>query len=480
MAEYAGYVAPTPIDYGSISSGLLSNRLAVEKLKKAEKSEALKLLQKQQAADEKARMQERKEETEDEKLLRADIEGIKAADYIPQKSFTIFANEGLNNIKSKVFELNKLKKEGKITNQDYLINYNNLKDQWNQFTAGVKSFKDNMQAGTKAIQEGKASKIGAGMFGMFLDTAQLSNKVLGVKDENGVSRLQQYTIDKDGKQIEDQTITNIGTLADLSLYFDNAVDYNKRFEEANKAVGQVKIETGSITVESQQQNEKYKIVLDQQINGILSNDMDKARMLTENMGYSFYFTAEQKKALLDKGIKEENMVEFKLNEKGAYSPIITKAQNEAAVKYTTDAIVGRMNYSKTLDEPKPMKVTVNVPKPTESTKQDDATLDTAIKDWDSIVTKGSASPAIRRIIKYYNNIYRDYGVNVKYVTKSGKITGIKVYPYKSDKTLEDNPTAEITGYEDMFGIYTPKNKAGGEYTGFDEAMKRRSGRYGNQ
>ncbi len=466
MAEYAGYVAPTPVDYGSISSGLLANRLAVEKLKKSEQLDALKLLQKQQAADEKARIQERKEETEDEKLLRADLDQIKAADFVQQKSFNTFATQGLETIKSKVFELNKLKKEGKITNQEYLINYNNLKDQWNQFTAGVKAFKDNAQIGTKAIQEGKASKIGAGMFGMFLDTAQVSNKVLGVKDENGVSRLQQYTIDKDGKQIEDQTITNIGTLADLSLYFDNAVDYNKRFEEANKAIGQVKIETGSITVDSQQQNEKYKIVLDQQINGILSDDMDKARMLTENMGYSFYFTAEQKKALLDKGIKEENMVEFKLNEKGAYSPIITKAQNEAAVKYTTDAIEGRMNYSKTLDEP--VKVTVNTgDKKDANTKSAIATFETAERAY-KMMTGNNQRRVITDLTDLYKNRYEN-GAKVRIVNEGGKRVAI-IYSLDDEGKI-DREVDRVSNIKDFFRVYTPKARQGQEYVDFEIALK---------
>lgn len=53
---------------------------------------------------------------------------------------------------------------------------------------------------------------------MYANTGQLSNKVLGVKDEKGISRLQQYTVDNDGNRIEDETITNIGTLANPSLF----------------------------------------------------------------------------------------------------------------------------------------------------------------------------------------------------------------------------------------------------------------------
>ena len=241
MAEYAGYIAPKTVDYGAISSGLLSSKLSAEQLRQSQALARAKL-------DQKELERRQKLERDEDKLLREDLAGIKAAEYVPQKSFNTFATEGLGNIKTKILELNKQKREGTLTTQGYLINYNNLKDQFGQFTSGVASFKTNLEGLTKSVAEGKQSEIGVGLVGMFADTGQLYNKVLGTKDVNGVTRLQQYTIDKDGKEIEDQTITNIGTLAAPSLFSDLAVDYDKKFEDAEKAIGQFKMEQGNVTI----------------------------------------------------------------------------------------------------------------------------------------------------------------------------------------------------------------------------------------
>ena len=47
MAEYAGYIAPKTVDYGAISSGLLSNKISIEQLKQSQELAKAKLLQKE-------------------------------------------------------------------------------------------------------------------------------------------------------------------------------------------------------------------------------------------------------------------------------------------------------------------------------------------------------------------------------------------------------------------------------------------------
>jgi hypothetical protein len=493
MAEYAGYVAPTPIDYGAISSGLLSNRLAVEKLKKSEASDALKLLQKQQAADEKARIQERKEQIEEEKLLREDLKSIETPEPTINKTYTDFVYNLAQSSREKIVELNKKKNKGEITSNQYLMAVNNITNGVKQYSDISKMYGGNLKELTDSITKNEQSPIGVFKIGKYANAGQYGNKLAQpASDDSGV--LEYYTIDANGNKVKDQTIPNIDVLKSKDLFSDRIVDYNALFKAADESIGNYKKEIGATTIISKLKRDNIESFVARKANEIIPLDEDKARLLTVKLGYGIYSDDQEKQIALqqmypiaedrEKAIKDgsadKKLIKYKLSDKGVWTSDLSDDQRATAVEYAKSDIKLRFEYSELKDEPKPMKLTVNVPKPTESTKQDDATLDTAIKDWDSIVAKGSASPAIRRIKKYYNNIYRDYGVNVSYVTKSGKITGIKVYPYKSDKTLEDNPTAELRGYEDMFGIYTPKNKAGGEYTGFDEAMKRRSGRYGNQ
>jgi hypothetical protein len=467
MAEYAGYVAPTPIDYGAISSGLLSNRLAVEKLKKAEKSEALKLLQKQQAADEKARIQARKEESEEEKLLREDIKDLGTPDYIPDKSINTFVTEGAAVVKSKVLELYKLKKSGQITNEQYIIGYNSIKDDFNnQFIGATKTFNKNLEELTTSVAKGEQSEIGAGLVGMYADGGQLGNKVLGIKEIGGVPRLQQYTIDKDGNRIEDQTITNIGAMKNKALYSDLAVDYNKKFKEANEAVGQVKIETGSTTTESQTQNKKYDSTLQQQIQGIIPTDLDKARLLANRKGYKVYFTEQQKNALLKEGKKEEELLRFSLNDKGAYSPFLTDTQKKEAYDYTKDAIEGRMTYSKTLDEP--VKVTVNTgAKQDANTKSAIATFETAERAYKMMIGNNQTR-VITDLTDLYKNRYEN-GAKVKIVNQGGKRVAI-IYSLDDEGKI-DREVDRISNIKDFFRVYTPKARQGQEYVDFEIALK---------
>lgn len=468
MAEYAGYVAPTPVDFGAISSGLLSNRLAVEKLKKSEKSDALKLLQKQQAADEKARIQARKEETEDEKMLRSDLESITSAEYIPEKSFNTFASQALENIKGSVFELNKLKKEGKITNQEYLVNYNNLKDQWNQFTAGVKSFKGNLDTLSKDVREGKMSKIGAGLVGVYANTGQLANKVLKVKDVNGVRRLQQYTIDKDGNEIEDETITNIGTLANGSLFADYAVDYNKKFKEAEEAIGKYTAEQSNVTISDKTKKANFDKQLQTQIDGIIPSDLDKARLLTEKLDYDFYFTEQQKNELLAKGKDEKKLVKFALNDKGAYSPFLTKEQKDAAYEYTKENIVGRMDYSKTLDEPKTTANAGDKNKLTQTDKDAVATYKTSERAYNELIS-GNSNKIIKDLTDLWKQRYEE-GAVAKPLYKNGKLVGAAIYTLNEQKQPEREVDRALS-IKDFFRLYTPKSRQGQEYVDFERAAE---------
>lgn len=471
MAEYAGYVAPTTVDYGALSSGLLSNRLAVEKLKKSEASDALKLLQKQQAADEKARIQKRKEDTEDDKLIREDIKNLGAAEYIPDKSYNTFVTEATGVVKDKIFELNKLKKSGEITNEQYLIAYNSIKDDFtNQFVGASKTFNSNLQELTTSVAKGEQSEIGAGLVGMFADGGQIGNKKIGIKEIGGVPRLQQYTIDKDGNIIEDETITNIGAMKNKALYSDLAVDYNKKFEDANKAIGQFKIEKGSTTIESQKQNPKYKATLDQQIQGIIPSDLDKARLLANQKGYKVYFTQQQKEALLNGGKKEEELLKFALNDKGAYSPYLTDTQKKEAYDYTKSAVEGRMSYAKTLDEP--VKVTVNTgDKKDADTKSALRTYRTASKAYNDLIGSNSAS-VLTDIENLFKGSY-DYGAIAEPIKRNGKIVGINIYERdsKRQKDLQRGVVDTITNIKDFFRVYTPADRKGKEIVDYETARE---------
>jgi hypothetical protein len=455
MAEYAGYVAPQTVDYGAMSSSLLASRLEAEQLRQAEELAKAKLEQQE------LNRQQKLEQAQD-KSFREDLKGFNTPEEGPDKTMNQLFADGLFSIKDKNAEMYNKMKRGEITNKDYILYNSNATSQFNQLVTSTKQFNKNFQELTNSVAEGKQSKIGAFLIGKLGNAGQAGNKKLGPSEDDS-GRLELYTIDKDGNKIKEDTITNIELLGNKSIWSDPTVDYDKIFKGSTEAIGKYKIEKGLTTIESQEQNPQYSKLVEQQVNGVIASDLDKARLLVELKGYYPYSTEQDKELAISEGATEDQLIKFEINSKGAYSPMLTDGQKKEAYDYTKESIVGRMDYSKTLDEPRVSRS--STPKKTEAEIKRNATYKKANDAYKSIKELGDKSPYKARIEKIYRPFYPEFGVTSRILYKGpatkDNIVGIAIYALGEDGRPEREIDRLLTA-EDYFGVYTPRDKKGEE------------------
>jgi hypothetical protein len=455
MAEYAGYVAPQTVDYGAISSGLLSSKLSAEQLRQSQELAKAKLAQQQ------LEKQQKLEQAQD-KQFREDLKGLNTPEQGPDKTMNQLFADGLFSIKDKNAEMYNKMKRGEITNKDYILYNSNATSQFNQLVNSTKQFNKNFQELTTSVAKGEQSKIGAFLIGKLGNAGQAGNKKLGPSSDDS-GRLELYTIDKDGNKIKEDTLTNIELIGNKSIWSDPTVDYDKIFKGSTEAIGKYKIENNLITIESQQQNPKFKKLVEDQINGVIASDLDKTRVLVELKGYYPYSTEEDKQLAFKEGATEDKLIKFEINSKGAYSPVLDETLRQEAYDITRDSIVGRMDYSKTLDEPRVPRSSTT--KKTQTEIKRSATYKKANDAYKSIKDLGDKSPYKARIEKIYRGFYPDYGATSRILYFDPKtkknIAGLAIYALGEDGRPEREVDRLMTA-EDYFGVYTPRDKKGEE------------------
>jgi len=461
MAEYAGYVAPKTVDYGAISSGLLSNKISIEQLKQSQDLAKAKLLQKEMQRQEDI---QRKENTE----FKKDISSLKTPEATPDKTSNQFYYDGATKSREKLTELYEKRQKGEITVTEYNKAYSNLKSQWDQVATSVSAYNKNFQELTSEIAQGKQSPIGVFKIGKLGNAGQYGNKKMDVKDDG---RIEQVSYDKDGKPMVTETVTNIATLGVKDIYSDYSVDYDKIFKDAEDALGEYKKEEGKITTSDKTKNPKFAENINLIIKGVLSNDDSVVRLLTTKAGYAIYSNEEELQANIDKGIPAEKNIRYIVNSKGGWSPDLSVATKVSANKFLYDNIKARLGYAKTLDEDRPIRISTGNKKPTEAKIIRNATFKTATKAFQDILTNGPKSPALQDIKNLYKGYYEN-GVDVEAIvnTKTGKMMGARVFTLNEDGK-RDKEIDRITSVKDMFRLFTPKDRKGQEYVDYNLAAE---------
>jgi hypothetical protein len=463
MAEYAGYVAPKTVDYGAISSGLLSNKISIEQLKQSQELAKDKLLQKELQRQEDI---QRKGEAE----FKKDLTSLKIPEATPDKPFNEYIFNGAEKTRSKLTELYEKKQKGQITVTEYNKAYSNFLSQWDQTASTIKSYNSNLQKLTNEIGEGKQSPIGVFKIGKFANAGQYGNKELVPKDDG---RIEQVTYNKDGKPLVTETITNIQALGATDLYSDYSVDYDKIFKQAEEALGQYKKEVGTITTSDKTKNPDFAKNINLVIKGVLNNDDAVVRLLTTKAGYAIYSNDDELQANIDQGIPAEKNIRYIINSKGAWSPDLSVATKVSANKFLYDNIKARLGYEKTVDEPRVGRSSTPK-KPTEATTIRKGTLKTAKKVYNDIMNNGFKAKSIQDIKDVYKGA--DYEVEVEVIKneKTGKRLGVRVFELDEDK----NRVGEIdrfTSEKDYFRLFTPKVKKGTELIEYDLATEEEEG-----
>jgi hypothetical protein len=329
MAEYAGYVASTPVNYGEITKDLVNNYIAIDQAKKEE---------------------ERKTKAELDKNLYSNLERLKDFNLSANPSFNSKVGTLSDGYKSAIMNASKTGgvRAANLVTANALTSINNIKKVQEVIDTNYGEIK-------KAVSEGKVSKIGAKYAQLYQNALDFSNAEF-VAMPDGTTTYVKY--DKDGKILEQNSFFDPGTLTSTQPFMDPNVKYQEDLNNWMKSIGSYKNEKGDITIVSPKNNPGFKQAKETKINQLISTDRDTARLLTELGGYESYTSQAEKEELL-KGnkFKEEQLIEIQMIN-GIPQPIISDTQRANAKTLAEQQIDQRVSFSETLDEKRPIRINV--------------------------------------------------------------------------------------------------------------------------
>lgn len=484
MAEYAGYVPTTPIDFGAISSDFLSKKASIAQMKREQDLAEYKLQKEELLERQKLQRENYKLERESDKEFKNDLIGLESASALPNQSDNTYFYKGLDNSKKRLVELNTMLKNGEITQSDYNMIYSNIKSQWKQVSEVTKGYSQNFQKLLETLPQQTA--LGAWKIGKLGNAAQLGDKELDTLPDG---TLVQYTIDPTtGEKVKGDTLTNLSLLNNPSVWSDiQKKSYPELFSDAEKAIGNYTVENGAITTTDKTKRPKFEAYVSTLISGIIPDDESKARLLSSMNGYTFYSNEQERQQNVTMKLQnlkltgdelakakkeaEDNQIQMVLNSKGTYDVKLTPEQSAKAEAITRENILGRIEFKQTKDEPKPTKIVVNPGgKITSDVRARRLTLKSAKNTWNRLTSgnKTERDEAIRDLTGLFSD--PDFPIIAEPLYNPNRtIKGLRIHE-KEDDGSAGRTISEIKSIKDVFKAYTPRDKKGSEITDYEAAV----------
>lgn len=321
MAEYAGYVAAPPVNYGEITNGLVSNIIAIDQAKREE---------------------DKKTQADFDKYFNDNTKAIKDFDFSKSQTFNDMISSVANGIKDA--KLNAYKTGSKQAVNRFSANA----------TTSIKNINDASKAINegfgvieKATLEGKVSDIGNVYADFYTDAMNFTNGAFMVMDDGTIPYVK---YDEKGKIASKNSFFDPATLTKPVAFIDPKVDYEKDLNDWVKNIGTYKNEQGTVTTASPKLNPAFPKAKETKIAELTSTPRNTARFLSSVAGYRGYKNDAAKKELLDSGIPEDKLIKVDLIN-GVPQPILTDSQQKAAKQIALQQIDQRVGVEKTVDEP---------------------------------------------------------------------------------------------------------------------------------
>lgn len=352
MAEYAGYVASQPVDFGKIGSGLVSNLIAIQE-KKAEYDEKRQLaLEKQQ-------------EKED---LLIDRGNEKIQDQI-NKEFSSTGSQNLQRINSQaVYEaantaaqLGRMAKIDRSNSYAYTQKAQSLARSVGSLRQAYADYGKGYQEILKLSASQDLDPLGEAMAKIYAQGGDLN----GVNAK--IANDEKIVFYKEDPSTGEVVVMDPEVYTDYNRFVSKKVDYNKLFNDfATNRVGAweatvkggplTKIDTVSIMNNPSFEPEKKKF-----INNLTATPFSTAKFLTsEDPSYQIYTDEKEKKQLLEDGFDENKLIKLGKDEGGYPKPIITDEMKQAADKLAADKIQATVSFKTT--ERKNPNIVITTPK----------------------------------------------------------------------------------------------------------------------
>jgi len=439
MAEYAGYVASQPIDFGKIGTGLISNVIELQDRKRQEEEKALLQQEKLQEKEDLALA------SETEKAMAPLRSGFKSVAAPTIKEIKFKSVEGVAN---RLQELQNMQKLGKITNMDAKIERENLVQDINDLKASIDGY---ASAEQKIIADAdKQSPLGRYLNEMFLQTGDLENTSPIIKDK----RLMFAKIDPNTNKVIEGTEATPGIVARYDKFQDNIVNYDAEADKFKVATYDVLSPLGArglLKTSSMEKNPEYVYAKQKWVGSHMATPWDVARVLSEREGYDFYRTEAEKKEKL-KADPNAKLIFMTKDSAGFPMPDIDKDMITAAKGSLEKLIDSKTGEKKSLTtNPNAPKASGGGNKPN-VTDTNRATLrQVAVNNLADIQTNGKDSQAAKDMANDLND--KGYTITniitipggVKYVDANGKavytVTDLKsafkaIHPSKKSGIIE--------------------------------------------
>lgn len=415
MAEYAGYVASQPIDFGKIGTGLISNVIDLQERKREEEEKALLQQKKLQEKEDLALA------SETEKAMAPLRSGFKAVSAPTIKEIKFKSVDGVAN---RLQEIESLVKTGKMSKMDAKIERENLVQDVNDLKASIDGY---ASAEQKIIADaGKQSPLGRYLNEIFLQTGDLENTSPIIKDK----RLMFAKIDPNTNEVIDGTEATPGIVARYDKFQDDIVNYDVAADKFKVATYDVLSNLGArglLKTSSMESNPEYKNAKDKFIASYVATPYDVARVLAEREGYDFYRTEAEKKEKL-KNDPNAKLILITKDPNGFPMPVVDDKMKQEAVGSLDKLIAAKTGQKKSLtSNPNAVKSGGGGGSKPNVSDVNRATLrQVAVNNLTDIQAKGKDSEAAKDIANDLNN--KGYSITniitipggVKYVDADGK------------------------------------------------------------
>lgn len=323
MAEYAGYVASAPVNYGQITDGLVSNIIAIDQAK---------------------REQDRKTQLEFDKYYDENSKTIKDFDFSKSQSFNDMigvVGDGSKKVLQDAYRSGSKQAVNRVTA--------NLKTSINNINSASKAINEGFGVIEKATLDGKVSPIGNVYADFYTDAMNFRDGSLMVLPDGTIPYVK---YDKDGKIASQNSFFDPATLTKPAAFLDQNVDYEKDLNTWASGLGTYQDEQGRITTISPTLNPAFPKAKETKVQELTSNDRNTARFLSSVAGYHGYKNEEGMQELINNGISKDKLIKVDLVN-GVPQPILTDAQKKAAKLIATEQIDQRVGIKKTEDEERP-------------------------------------------------------------------------------------------------------------------------------
>lgn len=320
MAEYAGYVASAPVNYGQITDGLVSNIIAIDQARREE---------------------QKKTQLEYDKYFDDNAKAIKDFDFSKSQTFNDMigvVGDGAKKVLQDAYKSGSKQAVNRVSA--------NLKTSVNNINAASKAINEGFGIIEKATLDGKVSPIGNVYADFYTDAMNFKDGSLMVLPDGTVPYVK---YDKDGKIVSQNSFFDPATLTKPTAFLDQNVDYEKDLNTWASKLGTYEDEQGRITTISPRLNPAFPKAKETKVQELISNDRNTARFLSSVAGYQGYKNEEGMQELIKNGVPKDKLIKVDLVN-GIPQPILTDGQKKAAKLIAEQQIDQRVGIQRREDE----------------------------------------------------------------------------------------------------------------------------------